>query len=129
MNKRVINYFVQSLNPYSILPSGANVTLYMMDCSHYELRENKRHLSCGFPWALRIIVKMPRSCCCENCSNNKKSQPNLNFCILPSDKQRCRRWLQAVCRAQQRLTFLHYLIIDQLYGKEVYFCSFETKFN
>ena len=25
--------------------------------------------------------------------------------------------------------FLHYLLIDQLYAKEVYFCSFVTKFN
>ena len=33
----------------SILPSGAYATLYMRDCSHYEMRENKPHLSCGFP--------------------------------------------------------------------------------
>ena len=25
--------------------------------------------------------------------------------------------------------FLHYLLVDQLYAKEVYFCSFVTKFN
>ena len=24
-------------------------TLYMWDCSHYEMRENKQHLSCAFP--------------------------------------------------------------------------------
>ena len=40
------------------------------------------------------------SCCIENCSNNSKSQPNLNFYILPSDKQQRRRWLQAVGRAE-----------------------------
>ena len=34
----------------SLIPSGAYVTLYMRDCSHYEMRENKRHLSCGFPY-------------------------------------------------------------------------------
>ena len=33
----------------TILPSGANVTLYMQGCSHYEMRENKRDLSYGFP--------------------------------------------------------------------------------
>ena len=32
-----------------ILPSGAYVTPYMRDYSHYEMRENKPHLSCGFP--------------------------------------------------------------------------------
>ena len=36
---------------------------------------------------------MPRSYCFENCSNNAKSQPNLNFYIFPSDdKQWRRRW-------------------------------------
>ena len=29
---------------------------------------------------------MANSCCVENCSNNGKSQPNLNFYILPSNK-------------------------------------------
>ena len=29
---------------------------------------------------------MPRSSCVENCSNNAKSQADLNFYILPSDK-------------------------------------------
>ena len=36
----------------TILLSGANVTLYMQDCSHYEMRENKRDLSYGFPLAV-----------------------------------------------------------------------------
>ena len=39
---------------------------------------------------------MPISCCVENCSNNAKSQPNLNFYILSYDKQRLRHWLQAI---------------------------------
>ena len=69
------------------------------------MNENKRHLSCGFHYAVHIIVKMPCSCCVENHSNNAKSQPNLNFYILLSDTQRCRRWLQAIGRAQQRLRF------------------------
>ena len=79
----------------------------MRDCSHYEMRENKRQLSCGFPEAIHIIVKMPRSSCVENCSNNAKSQPNLNLYVLPSGKQWRRRWLKAIGRAQQRLKFLH----------------------
>ena len=33
----------------AIRPSGAYVTIYMRDCSHYEMRENNRHLSSGFP--------------------------------------------------------------------------------
>ena len=43
---------------------------------------------------------MPRSWCVENCSNNAKSQPDLNFYILPSDKQRQQRWLQAIGQAE-----------------------------
>lgn len=34
-----------------------------------------------------IMVKMLRSCCVKNCSNNAKSRPHLNFFILLSDKQ------------------------------------------
>ena len=34
---------------YDILLSVAYVTLYMRDCSHYEMKENKWHLSYGFP--------------------------------------------------------------------------------
>ena len=48
---------------------------------------------------------MPGSCCADNCSDNAKSQTNLNFYILPSDKQRRRRWLQAIGRVKQRLRF------------------------
>ena len=43
---------------------------------------------------------MSRSCCVQNCSNNAKSQPDLNFYILPPEKQRRRRWLKAVGRAE-----------------------------
>ena len=43
---------------------------------------------------------MPRSFCVENCSNNAKSQPELNFYILPSEKQRRQPWLQAIGRAE-----------------------------
>ena len=64
-----------------ILPSGAYFTLYMQDCSHYKMRENKRHLSCGFH---HITVKMRRVTCVKNCSRKAKSQPNLNFYVLPS---------------------------------------------
>ena len=56
-----------------------------------------------------IIVKMPRSCCIENCFNNAKSQPNLIFYILSSDKQRRRQWLQPIGRAQHHLTTTIYI--------------------
>ena len=45
LNQKRISKFTSN----SILPSGDYVTLYMRDCSHYEMRENKLHLSCGFP--------------------------------------------------------------------------------
>ena len=49
----------------------------------------------------------------------------MNFYILPSNKQRRERWLQATGRAQQRLRFCtpRYLV-GQLNAKELYFCSF-----
>ena len=43
---------------------------------------------------------MPRSSCVENRSNNAKSKPNLNSYILPYDKKRRRRWLQATGRSE-----------------------------
>ena len=55
-----------------------------------------------------VIVKMPRSCCIENCSNNAKSQTNLVFYIPSSDKQRRQRWLPPICRAQHHLTTTFY---------------------
>ena len=33
------------------------------------------------------------------------------------------------CHHQQQAHFFHYSLIDQLYAKNVYFCSFATKFN
>ena len=99
----------------AILLSGFYVTLYMQGCSHYEMRENQQHLSCGFPEAVHIVVKMPRSSCVENCSKNAKSQPNLKFYILPSGKQVRLHWLQAIGRAQQRFKFLQSsLLVVQL---------------
>ena len=56
-----------------ILPSGAYVTLYKQDCSHYEMRENKSLLSCGFAEAIHIIVKMPPSSSVENCSKTMRN--------------------------------------------------------
>ena len=73
----------------------------MLDYSYYEMRENKRHLSSGFPQAIHIL----RSFCVENCSNNAKSQPNLNFYIPPCDKQWRWCWFQAIDQAQQCLSF------------------------
>ena len=57
----------------NILPSGAYVTLYMRDCSHCEMRENKRHLSCGFPKAVNIIRR-------SNYPLKFTSQFTLQFC-------------------------------------------------
>ena len=73
------NFNISLFICFSILPSGSYVTLYMRECSHYEMRENNRHLSCGFSETIHVIVKMPRSCCVDNCSNIAKPQPNLNF--------------------------------------------------
>ena len=39
---------------------------------------------------------MPHGCYVENCSNNPKSQIDLNFYILPSEKQQCWHWHQAI---------------------------------
>ena len=78
---------------------------------------------------MHIIVKMSRSSCVENCLNNVKSQPNLNFYILPSSKQWRRRWLQAIVWAQQHLKFFALLVVQLLHAKEVYFWSFLTKSN
>ena len=65
--------------------------------SHPELTAFiKRRLSCSFPETIHVMVKIPRSYYVENYSNNANSQPNLNFYILSSDKQRRRRWLQAI---------------------------------
>ena len=59
------------------------------------MRENKWHLILSFSIQIILIVKMPCSSCVENCSNNAKSQINLNFYgILPSGKQWRWRWLQ-----------------------------------
>ena len=73
------NFDISLFICFSILPSGSYVTLYMRDCSHYEMRENNRHLSCGFSETIHVIVKMPRNCCVDNCSNIAKPQPNPNF--------------------------------------------------
>ena len=42
------NFTSQLMSKAAILQSGAYVTLCMRACSHYEMRENKRHLSYGF---------------------------------------------------------------------------------
>ena len=39
---------------------------------------------------------MPHSFYVENCSNNANSQTDLNFYILPSEKQQCWHWQQAI---------------------------------
>ena len=55
---------------------------------------------------------MPRSCYVENCSNNAKSQPNLNCYILSSDKQR--RWMRIISWTQQRPYFLRVCTLSYL---------------
>ena len=70
-----------------------------------------------------IEVKTPRSCCVEDCSNNVKSQPDLNFYILPSDKQRCRRWLQEIGRDE---TYENGKVLDKTWSAKTryhYVCS------
>ena len=57
---------------------------------------------------------MSHGYCVENCSNNAKSQPNRKFSILPSDKQWCQYWLQAVNGGQQCLSFCTLRLVDQL---------------
>ena len=51
----------------------------MRDWSHYEMWENERHLSYGFPKAVHINSENSMYLLC---SNNIKSKPNLNFYIL-----------------------------------------------
>ena len=84
-----------------------------------------------FPKQYVELVKVPRSCCVENCSNNVKSQPNLNFYILLSDKNRHWCWLQAIRQTQHTASKILYYSaqVDQLYAKEVKFCSFVRKSN
>ena len=67
--QKSLTVFSQKSASYFTSPyfTSTFVTLYMRDYSHYEMRENKSHLSCGFPQAAHVIVKMPRSCCVENC--------------------------------------------------------------
>ena len=78
--------------------------------SHYEARENKRHLLWGFSKAIHIIVNMLRSCV-ENCPNNAKLHQTFFICFifynyfLRSEKQRFRHWLQVTGGAQKCLTF------------------------
>ena len=45
-------------------------------------------------------MEMSCSCCVENCFNNARSQPNLNFYILPSYKQQYWCWLQVIGPAE-----------------------------
>ena len=64
-------------------------------------REKTSGISLSHTYAPKhMTVKMPRSSCVGNCFNNAKSQPDLNFCILSSDKQWRRRWLQPIGRAE-----------------------------
>ena len=43
---------------------------------------------------------MPKSCCVYGCTNNIKSNPELAFYILPRKKDRRRKWLNAIGRAE-----------------------------
>ena len=70
---------------------------------------------------------MPPNSCVENCSNNSKSQPNLNFYIFPSGKQWRRRWLQAIGRAPQHLKFLRSYLFNCCICKGSVFLQFCDK--
>ena len=41
---------------------------------------------------------MPKSCCVSNCSNNCKTNSNVQFYVIPNDKERRQRWLRAIIR-------------------------------
>ena len=76
------------------------------------------------------IEKAPQLLCWKmfkQCRITKK----LESYIFPSAKQRCWHWLQAISLAQQTTAskFLHSWLVDQLYAKEVDFCSFVLKSN
>ena len=86
------------ISKLDIFPFGAYVTLYMRDCSHYEMREKNGIYLMVFPKQYIHATSLFRS-------NNVKLQPNLKYYILLSDKNQRWRWLQAIRRAQQRLRF------------------------
>ena len=43
---------------------------------------------------------MPRSCCVKDCNNNAKANPSVKFYQLPKKKERRRKWLTAINRAE-----------------------------
>ena len=46
-----------------------------------------------------IVLKMPKSCCVHGCTANKKSYPDRQFYIIPSEKTRREKWLAVISRA------------------------------
>ncbi|XP_057290860.1 uncharacterized protein LOC130613548 [Hydractinia symbiolongicarpus] len=47
-----------------------------------------------------ILSRMPKCCCVENCTNNKRNRQDLNYYIIPKEEKRRRLWLNAISRAQ-----------------------------
>ena len=76
---------------------------------------------------------MPLSCCVENCSNNAKSQPNLNFQIffrlIFKYSSIFFHLLTTNWQDTAASTFFHLSLADQLYAEKVIFLHFVTKCN
>ncbi|KAK3584875.1 hypothetical protein CHS0354_023460 [Potamilus streckersoni] len=43
---------------------------------------------------------MPKSCCVPGCNSNKRKNQDLKFYIIPSERSRRDRWLNAISRAK-----------------------------
>ena len=41
---------------------------------------------------------MPKSCCVFDCSNNSKTNSNVQFYVISDDEERRQRWLRAINR-------------------------------
>ena len=55
-----------------------------------------RELKWADTWLL--LFKMPKSCCVFNFSNNCKTNLNVQYYVIPNDKDRRQRWLRAINR-------------------------------
>ena len=69
---------------------------------------------------------MPHSCGVENCPNNVKSQPNLNFYIFLESTMALTASSSSSTTA---LKILYSSLVDQLFAKEVDFGSIGRKSN
>ena len=82
-----INYVIYDVAPERRISSlRCYVIDYVINCRHYETRENKS-VFLWFLWLIKKEVRMPRSCCVPNCTNNAKSKPEINFYIIPKEEE------------------------------------------